>query len=80
VTRHLASERQLRHSQGVAERLVCRTAGIDVDGAIDSLRVEPEELASVQPGELSELVSNYEARRVKRFLNSWLQLLEEANL
>ena len=52
----------------------------NVDGAIDSLRVEPEELASVQPGELSELVSNYENRRVKRFRNGWLRFLEEANV
>ena len=50
----------------------------DVDGAIDSLRIEPEEFTSTQPGELSELVSNYGSRRVKRFLNGWLQLLEEA--
>lgn len=56
---------------------VRRLPWADVDAAIDSLRIEPEELTSAQPGELSELLSNYGSRRVKRFLVGWLQWLEK---
>jgi len=50
----------------------------DIDAAIGSLRIEPEEWTSVEPAELLELAANYENRRVQKFLNGWLQALKEA--
>lgn len=57
---------------------VRRLTWTGIDAAIGSLRIEPEELTSVAPGELSELARNYGSRRVQRFLNGWLRTLEEA--
>ena len=57
---------------------VRRMTWTGIDAAIGSLRIEPDELASIEPSELSELAANYESGRVKRFLGGWLQTLEEA--
>lgn len=57
---------------------VRRLTWAGIDAAIGSLRIEPEELTSVAPGELSGLASNYGSRRVQRFLKGWLRMLEEA--
>lgn len=40
-----------------------------------SLRIEKEDLASVQPQELSKLRDNYKNGRVKQFLTGWLEVL-----
>lgn len=58
---------------------VRRLTWTGIDAAIGSLRIEPEELTSVEPSELLELAANYGSGRVKRFLNGWLQMLEEAS-
>ena len=57
---------------------VRRLTWTGVDAAIGSLRIEPEEIRSVEPAELSDVASNYGSRRVQRFLSGWLRTLEGA--
>jgi predicted transcriptional regulator of viral defense system len=47
-----------------------------IDEAVASLRIDVEDLSSVQPQELSELVENYSNSRIKRFLSGWMEALQ----
>ncbi|TET33048.1 MAG: hypothetical protein E3J72_17865 [Planctomycetota bacterium] len=47
-----------------------------IDDAVESLRIEPDELAIIKSQELSNLVENYTNKRVKRFLVGWKETLD----
>ena len=52
----------------------------DIDAAVASLRIEPEELAAVTSQELENLTDNYSNGRVEKFLTGWREaLMEEAS-
>jgi len=46
-----------------------------ITDATMSLRIEEEDLASVNPQELSNLLDNYKNGRIKQFLTGWLEVL-----
>ena len=47
----------------------------EIGDAAESLRIEPEDLASVSSAQIEELSSNYSNRRVRRLLASWKERL-----
>ncbi len=48
----------------------------DIEPAVDSLRIEPEDFESVTPEQINELIENYNSRRVKKFLRGLKKDLE----